>query len=72
MVQCFVPTFNRMADKMVDKIEAKHLDGEGFDMIHYTERCTIEMIFGSSFDALVEDVDDGEATIDRITKCVKT
>jgi hypothetical protein len=72
MVQCFVPTFCRMADKMVDKIAKNHLDGDDFDMIHYTERCTIEMIVGSSFDALVEDIDDGDAAIDRVAKCVKT
>lgn len=72
MVQWFVPTFCRLADKMVEKIAMNHLDGNDFDMIHYTERCTIEMIFGSSFDALVSDVDDGEAAIERVAECVKT
>lgn len=61
-----------MADKTVRKIAARHLDGREFDMIHYTERCTIEMIFASSFDAFTEDVEDGERTVDMIAKCVKT
>lgn len=62
-----------MADKTVKRIEAKHFDGSTFDMIHFTEICTIEMIFASSFDFYTEDFeyDEGEIMIDRIAKGVK-
>lgn len=72
MVQFFIPVFSRMVDKTIEKLKNRHSDGKPFDMIHYTERCTIEMILGSSFDAYLEDVSDGDKTMDQIAGCVKT
>lgn len=73
MSQWFIPFFCRMAEKTVKRIEAKHLDRSTFDMTHYTEICTIEMIFASSFDIYTEDFEhnEGEKMIDRIAKGVK-
>ena len=72
MVQFFVPIFCSMADKMVEKIAADNSDGKEFDIVHYIERGSIEMIFASSFDAYTEDTEDGDETVNRIIECVKT
>lgn len=73
MILNFIPIFCTVADKTIERIAARHLDGKEFDVNHYTERSMVEMILASSFDILAwEDFEgDGDKEIGMIVETVK-
>lgn len=68
MVREFIPVFCEISDKMVEKV-GENLELKEFDVLHYTEHCTISMIMASSFNAFPEDLKD--SNIEDIVDAMK-
>jgi hypothetical protein len=56
---------------MIEKLKSHADTQKEFNIIHYTERCTISMILASSFNVFPGDSDDLEERVEDVAEATK-
>lgn len=56
IIQSFIPVFKEAADSLVNDI-AKYVDGDAFNILDFTTRCTLKMICSTSLGMDLSDPD---------------
>jgi cytochrome P450 family 4 len=65
----FIPIFIETADKLTGEI-TKYVDGESFNILDYTIRCTLKMICSTSLGMKISDAEN-EETFDKVFHAVE-
>lgn len=65
----FIPVFIETADKLTGEI-AQHVDGEAFNILDYTIRCTLKMICSTSLGMKISDAENQE-TFNKVFHAVE-
>lgn len=68
-LQTFIPIFIETADKLTNEI-AKHVDGDSFNILDYTIRCTLKMICSTSLGMKISDAEN-EETFNKVFHAVE-
>lgn len=68
-LQTFIPIFIETADKLITKI-TPNIDGDPFNILDYTIRCTLQMICSTSLGMRISDAENDE-TFEKVFHAVE-